>query len=159
MLTNRSGCKENNGFTQSAKIYTTNDFLAQFIDQNTAIPAVINLNSAKGKSNFDFDPSSNTITVKKDAQYFLQFSVQVFSAAPPSNQPLRFELQINGGTIINSQTTFNNNTFDTAYVTSTLLVKELEKGDKIRLVLAAPSPIPSGAVIRMDFASITIFEA
>src|SRR5690606_7437024 len=118
------------------KIYVTNDFIPQFFDQNTSMPSTVSLNSAKGKSHFHFDPVNNTITVKESGFYFLQFSVQVFAAAGQANLPLKFELQRNGGTLINSQTSFNNNNFDVDYVTSTLLLEKLEKGDKIRLVLS-----------------------
>lgn len=141
------------------KIYVTNDYIPQFFDQNTSIPSTVNLNSAKGKSHFHFDPMNNTITVKERGFYFLQFSVQVFAAAGQANLPLKFELQRNGGTLINSQTSFNNNNFDVDYATSTLLLEELDKGDMIRLVLSGPSPFPQGRVTRLDFASVTIFEA
>ena len=156
MIQSDLNCKTHGKGT--SRLYATNDFLEQFIDSNTILPAVINLNSAAIRDGIKFDAGTDTLLIKEKGIYLLQYSVQVFHAQPPSNLPLTFSLQLNGGTIINSQTTFTTNTFNTSYVTSTLLAQSLEKGDSIQLVLSAPNPIPNGTVLRIDFASITILE-
>jgi len=164
LLSNKShdrSCSGKERYSRNTgKIYVTNDFIPQFFDENTSLPSTVRLNSAKGDSNFHFDAVNNTITVEESGLYFLQFSIQVFAATINQNSlPLKFELQRNGGTIVNSQTSFNNNNFDIDYATSTLMLEELKKGDKIRLVLSGPSPFPAGRVNRLDFASVAIFRA
>ncbi|QDX95409.1 hypothetical protein EEL32_07010 [Brevibacillus laterosporus] len=143
-------------------IYVTNDFLPQFISPTNIVPVVINLNSASNAFSIIFDPATDTITIIKSGIYLTQFSLQVSNiASPPPANPnplLTFELLQNGGTIIPSQTSFNSNSLDTTYVTSTLLPQFFHRGDRIQLVLSAPNPLPAGTLLRIDFASITIFE-
>lgn len=149
--------------TSARRIYVTNDFLPQFIDANTAIvPVTINLNSTKESEGIYFNPETDQVTIKNRGVYQCQFSIQLSNVAfpPPANPNplLKFELQKNGGTIIDTQTSFNANSLDTVYVTSTLLLQTFQRNDKIKLVLTAPNPLPNGTVLRVDFASLTVVK-
>lgn len=144
------------------RIYATNDFLPQFINSSTSVPTIVNFNSAKNAHKLALDALTDTIKVKGHGLYSIQFSLQIANVAfpPPSvpNPLVKFELTRNGGVLINSQTSFNVNLSDTTYVTSSLLSQYLDKGDKLQLRLSAPSPIPDGSLLRIDFVSITIVQ-
>ncbi|MGG0792729.1 hypothetical protein ABE137_01655 [Brevibacillus laterosporus] len=142
-------------------IYVTNDFLPQVISPANIVPVVINLNSASSSFGIIFEPTTDTITIIKSAIYLTQFSIQISTiSSPPANPAslLKFELLQNGETIIPSQTSFHSNNSSTTYVTSTLLPQLFHKGDKIQLVLSSPNPLPADTSLRIDFASITIFD-
>ncbi|MDR6554697.1 hypothetical protein [Paenibacillus qinlingensis] len=147
---------------EKISIYVTNDFLPQFVDGNSFVPLVVNLNSAQHGCGIVFDPGTDTLTIKKSRLFQCQFTIQLSNVAfpPPSNpNPLvRFEVRRNGGTLVSSQTNFNANSLDTIYVTSTLFTEYFRFGDKIQLIFAQPAPIPSGSVLRIDFASVTLIE-
>nr|WP_206763558.1 hypothetical protein [Brevibacillus laterosporus] len=155
-VVSRHICKSDEKIT-----YVTNDFLPQFISPTNIVPVVINLNSASNSFGIIFDPTTDSITIIKSTIFLTQFSIQVSNVAspPPANPNLlvKFELLQNGETIIPSQTSFHIN-LDTTYVNSSLLPQFFHKGDKIQVVLSSPNPIPADTLLRIDFASITIFD-
>jgi hypothetical protein len=143
----------------AARTYVTNDFIPQFIDQSSTVPVTINFNTAKNAKGITFCPINDILTINDSGIYLMQFSLQVFNATNnPTNPLVKFELRKNGATIVDSQTTFNAEGFDTIYTTSTLVSEHLTKCDQIQLVLSSPKPIPAGLVLRIDFASLTIFK-
>lgn len=143
-------------------IYVSSDFLQQFVDAAASIPFIVNLNSARAVNGFRFDAGTDTVTVRKSGLYQCQFSIQLANVAfPPPQNPnpvLTFAVARNGGIVIPSQTSFNANTADTIYVTSNLLLQYLDKGDRIQIWLTGPNPLPSGSLLRIDYASLTLIE-